>query len=65
MDYEEGQGRTIKVIQLDHNVPSWPLHEQPIPVPDSAESIWLRVDVDTPFTATATRLTVTRGTPCR
>ncbi|STD25549.1 beta-xylosidase [Enterobacter asburiae] len=47
MDYEEGQGRTIKVIQLDHNVPSWPLHEQPIPVPESAENIWLRVDVDT------------------
>ncbi|HHP1265313.1 TPA: glycoside hydrolase family 43 protein [Enterobacter roggenkampii] len=47
VDYEEGQGRTIKVIQLDHNVPSWPLHEQPIPVPEQAESIWLRVDVDT------------------
>ncbi|HHU2317395.1 TPA: DUF1349 domain-containing protein, partial [Escherichia coli] len=47
VDYEEGQGRTIKVIQLDHNVPSWPLHEQPIPVPEHAESVWLRVDVDT------------------
>ena len=47
VDYEEEQGRTIKVIQLDHNVPSWPLHEQPIPVPESAESVWLRVDVDT------------------
>ena len=47
VDYEEGQRRTIKVIQLDHNVPSWPLHEQPIPVPESAQSVWLRVDVDT------------------
>lgn len=47
VDYEEGQGRTIKVLQLDHNVPSWPLHEQPIPVPESAQSVWLRVDVDT------------------
>ena len=46
VDFEEGQGRTLKVIQLDHNVPSWPLHEQPIPVPDEAQSIWLRVDVD-------------------
>ncbi|MFZ2609459.1 MAG: glycoside hydrolase family 43 protein, partial [Raoultella planticola] len=46
VDYEEGQGRTIKVLQLDHNVPSWPLHEHPIAVPDAAQSIWLRVDVD-------------------
>ncbi|MGU0057746.1 beta-xylosidase family glycoside hydrolase [Enterobacter hormaechei] len=35
------------MIQLDHNVPSWPLHEQPISVPKRAESVWLRVDVDT------------------
>ncbi|VTN13579.1 Beta-xylosidase [Raoultella terrigena] len=34
------------MLQLDHNVPSWPLHEQPIPVPDEAQSLWLRVDVD-------------------
>jgi xylan 1,4-beta-xylosidase len=31
-----------KVIQLDHNVPSWPLHEQPIPVPERGD-VWLRV----------------------
>lgn len=46
VDYEEGLGRTLKVIQLDHNVPSWPLHEQPILVPENAQSVWLRVDVD-------------------
>jgi xylan 1,4-beta-xylosidase len=46
VDYEEGLGRTLKVIQLDQNAPSWPLHEQPIPVPDTAQSVWLRVDVD-------------------
>jgi xylan 1,4-beta-xylosidase len=46
VDFEEGRGRTLKVLQLDHNVPSWPLHEQPIPVPDEAQSVWLRVDVD-------------------
>lgn len=46
VDFEEGRGSTLKVIQLDHNVPSWPLHEQPIPVPDDAQSVWLRVDVE-------------------
>jgi xylan 1,4-beta-xylosidase len=65
VDYEEGQGRTIKVIQLDHNVPSWPLHEQPIPVPDMRRAsgcawTWIRWS-----TATATRSTARRGTPCR
>jgi xylan 1,4-beta-xylosidase len=24
----------------------WPLHDNPIEVPESAESVWLRVDVD-------------------
>jgi xylan 1,4-beta-xylosidase len=65
VDYEEGQGRTIKVIQLDHNVPSWPLHEQPIPVPEMRRAsgcgwTWIRWS-----TATATRSTARRGTPCR
>jgi xylan 1,4-beta-xylosidase len=60
-----GQGRTIKVIQLDHNVPSWPLHEQPIPVPEHAESVWLRWTWIRWSTATATRSTARRGTPCR
>jgi xylan 1,4-beta-xylosidase len=58
VDYEEG-GRTIKVIQLDHNVPSWPLHEQPIPVPE--ESVWLRWTWIRWSTATATRSTARRA----
>lgn len=43
---KKGRGRTLKVLQLDHNVPSWPLHDDPIVVPEHVESIWLRVDVD-------------------
>ncbi|WP_237932132.1 glycoside hydrolase family 43 protein [Buttiauxella sp. S19-1] len=46
MDWEEGRGRTLKIIQLDRNVPAWPLHDEPIQVPDNVESVWLRVNVD-------------------
>ncbi|VTP15858.1 Beta-xylosidase [Phytobacter ursingii] len=46
MDYEEGRGRTLKIIRLDHNVAHWHLYDNPIAVPESAEYVWLRVDVD-------------------
>lgn len=46
MDWEEGRGRTLKIIQLDHNVAHWHLYDNPILVPENAESVWLRVDVD-------------------
>ncbi|MDU7134665.1 MAG: DUF1349 domain-containing protein, partial [Enterobacteriaceae bacterium] len=46
MDYEEGRGRTLKIIRLDHNVAHWHLYDNPIEVPQSAEYVWLRVDVD-------------------
>jgi xylan 1,4-beta-xylosidase len=46
MDREEGRGRTLKIIQLDRNVPGWHLYEEPIPVAEEVSAVWLRVEVD-------------------
>ena len=46
MDNDDKAGRTIKVMQSDQNVASWPLHENPIKVPDDVETVWFSVDVE-------------------
>ncbi len=46
VDFDEGLAcRTIKITQLDKGQANYFLHDDPVPVPSSAESIWLKVVV--------------------